>query len=362
MPRHPLSIPPRRRRRSPARVALLFGLLALLLGIAVYVLLGIFTPFKGEGEGTVAVTIPAGSSAREVGDLLADKGVVGSGLFFSLRAAIGGDRDDLRAGRHVLKHDMSNSAAIDALTTVPAVPPVRDVLIPEGPGRREVARLLEQQGVRGDYLAASKRSSELDPRRYGAPRGTPSLEGFLFPATYRLRRKAGARTLVSQQLEAFERAIATVPMRRARARKLSVYDVLIIASMIERETALARERPLIAGVIHNRLRQGINLGIDATTRYAEDNWTKPLTNAELQRDDPFNTRLNAGLPPTPIGNPGLDSIRAAADPAATRALYYVVKPCGNGAHAFSSTDAQFQRDVAAYNAKRDELGRDPSRC
>jgi UPF0755 protein len=362
MPRHPLSVPPRRRRRSPARLALIFALLALLLGIAIYVLLATFTPFRGDGEGRVAVTIPAGSSAREVGDVLADKGVVGSGLFFSLRAAIGGDRDKLRAGRHVLRRDMSNGAAIEALTTVPAAPPVRDVLIPEGPGRREVARLLEREGVPGDYLAASKRSPDLSPRRYGAPRGTPSLEGFLFPATYRLRREAGATTLVSQQLGAFERAIATVPMRRARARNLNVYDVLIIASMVERETALARERRLVAGVIHNRLRERMALGIDATTRYAEDNWSRPLTNAELDRDDPFNTRRNLGLPPTPIGNPGLDSIRAAANPAQTRALYYVVKPCGDGAHAFSSTDEQFQRDVAAYNAKRDELGRDPSRC
>jgi len=362
MPRHPLSIPPRRRRRSPARVALIFGLLVLLLGIAVYVLLGIFTPFRGDGGGRVSVTIPTGSSAREVGDLLADKGVVGSGLFFSLRAAIGGDRDRLRAGRHVLRREMSNGAAIAALTTVPVAAPVRDLLIPEGPGRREVARLLERERVPGDYLAASQRSPDLNPRRYGAPRGTPSLEGFLFPATYRLRREAGARALVSQQLDAFERAIATVPMRRARARNLTVYDVLIIASMVERETALARERPLVAGVIHNRLREGVHLGIDAATRYAEDNWTKPLTNAELERDNPFNTRRNLGLPPTPIGNPGLDSIRAAADPADTRALYYVVKPCGNGAHAFSRTSEQFQRDVAAYNAKRDELGRDPSRC
>lgn len=362
MPRHPLSVPPRRRRRSPARLALIFGLLALLLAIAAYALLATFTPFKGDGEGRVAVTIPAGSSARKVGDLLADKGVVGSGFFFSLRASIGGDRDKLRAGRHVLRRDMSNGAAIEALTAAPAAAPVRDVLIPEGPGRREVARLLEREDVPGDYLAASKGSPDLSPRRYGAPRGTPSLEGFLFPATYRLRRQAGAETLVSQQLAAFERAISAVSMRRARARNLTVYDVLIIASMVERETALARERRLIAGVVHNRLRERMPLGIDATTRYAEDNWSRPLTVSELERDSPFNTRRNAGLPPTPIGNPGLASIRAAANPADTRALYYVVKPCGNGAHAFSTTSEQFQRDVDAYKRKREELGRDPSRC
>ena len=363
MPRHPLTVPPRRRRRAPGRVAALGAVLALLAGLVLYALLAIFTPFKGDGDGRVAVTIPPGSSAREVGDLLADRGVVGSGLFFSLRAAVGGDRDNLRAGRYVLSKDMSNGAALTALTTAPKVAPVRDVLIPEGPGRREVARLVGAAGVRGDYLAASRRNSALRPRRVGAPRATPSLEGFLFPATYRLRDGAGVRTLVTQQLQAFERAIATVPLRRARSKNLTVYDVLIIASMIERETAVPRERRLIAGVIYNRLRQGIPLGIDATTRYDEDNWSRPLKVSELSRDSPYNTRRRKGLPPTPVGNPGLASIRAAANPARTSALYYVVKPCAGGAHAFSSTDAQFQRDVAAYNRKRAELGgKDPSSC
>jgi UPF0755 protein len=362
MPRHPLSVPPRR-RRTPGKIAALGAAIALLAGVLLFALFALFTPFKGDGSGRVAVTIPSGASASEVGDLLAAKGVVGSSFFFALRATLSGDRDALRAGRYVLRRDMSNGAALTALTTVPKVPPVRDVLIPEGPGRREVARLVANAGVSGDYLAASVRSTVLRPRTYGAPRGTPSLEGFLFPATYRLKRDATVRTLVREQLRAFERMIATVPLREARAKNLTVYDVLIIASMVERETAVPRERRIIAGVIYNRLRRGIPLGIDATTRYDEDNWTRPLKVSELRRDSPFNTRRRKGLPPTPIGNPGRASIRAAANPARTDALYYVVKPCGNGAHAFSSTDAQFQRDVAAYDRKRAELGgRDPSTC
>lgn len=363
MPRHPLAIPPRRRRRSPGRVAALITVVGLLLVALLFVANAVFTPLKGDGSGAVRVRIPAGASTREIGDLLADRGVVSSGFFFALRAGLSGDRDKLRSGAFTLKRDMSNGAALTALTTVPVVPPVRDVLIPEGPGRREVARLVARAGVPGNYLAASIRDPALNPRRYGAPRGTPSLEGFLFPATYRLKRSQGVRTLVPQQLAAFKQAIATVPLRRARAKNLTVYDVLIIASMVERETAVPRERRLIAGVIYNRLRQGIPLGIDATTRYDEDNWTRPLTVSELGRASAFNTRRRRGLPPTPIGNPGLASIRAAALPARTTALYYVVKPCANGAHAFSSTDAQFQRDVAAYNAKRAALGgRDPSTC
>jgi uncharacterized YceG family protein len=258
---------------------------------------------------------------------------------------------------------MSNAAALEVLTTAPVAAKTLTVVIPEGPGRREVAPIVARAGVTGSYVRASERSRELNPRRYGAPRGA-SLEGFLFPATYELRtRDASATRLVRDQLRAFERNFGTVSLRQARRRNLTAYDVLIIASMIERETAVARERRLVSSVIYNRLREGIPLGIDATTRYAENNWTRPLKVSELERDSPYNTRRNRGLPPTPIGNPGLASIRAAANPASTSLLFYVVKPCGEGAHNFSRTDAEFQRDVAAYNAKRAELGgKDPSTC
>jgi uncharacterized YceG family protein len=139
--------------------------------------------------------------------------------------------------------------------------------------------------------------------------------------------------------------------------------VLTIASMIDREALVPKDRRLIAAVIYNRLKQGIPLGIDATIRYQLGDFSRPLKVSELQRDTPYNTRKRKGLPPTPIGNPGLASIKAAANPAHVSYLYYVVKPCGNGAHAFSSTDAQFQRDVAAYNRARAKRGgKDPSVC
>jgi len=154
-----------------------------------------------------------------------------------------------------------------------------------------------------------------------------------------------------------------VDLGAAKRRNLTRYDVLIIASMIEREALVAKDRRLISAVIQNRLKQGIPLGIDATIRYELDNFSRPLRVSELKRDTPFNTRTRQGLPPTPIGNPGLASLKAAARPASVGFLYYVVKPCADGAHSFSSTDAAFQRDVAAYNAARDKRGgKDPSRC
>ncbi len=271
--------------------------------------------------------------------------------------------ENLRSGRVVLRRGMSYEAALAELTKAPPpAPVVTKITLPEGPGRKELAARVQQAGFTGSYAKAGRSSTALDPRDFGAPQSA-SLEGFLFPATYELKPGSSAKALVTQQVTAFKREFAKVDMAEARRRKLSRYDVLIIASMIEREALVSKDRRLIAGVVYNRLKQGMPLGIDATIRYDIENFSRPLRESELRRDTPYNTRTRTGLPPGPIGNPGLAAIRAAANPARNDFVYYVVKPCENGAHAFSSSNEKFLRDVAAYNAKRDELGgKDPSQC
>jgi uncharacterized YceG family protein len=324
------------------------------VGAAVTLAFALFEPFKGEGSGRVRVTIPNGATARSIGDLLEQRGVVSNGRLFALRAAISGKRGEFKSGGFVLKKDMSYSAAMKILTTNPGAAPTVRVTIPEGRSRRETAPVVKQAGIEGDYLAAT---SGRPPRDLNAPRRVRSLEGFLFPATFELAKgKASADAVVAEQLKAFRSNIAKVDMRRARRANLTRYDVLTIASMVEREAQLPRERRLIAAVIYNRLKDGIPLGIDATIRYAVHNWSRPLRVSELNVDSPYNLRKHTGLPPTPIGSPGLASIQAAANPAKVSYLYYVVKPGGKGAHAFSSTDAQFQRDVRRYNEARARNG------
>jgi len=157
--------------------------------------------------------------------------------------------------------------------------------------------------------------------------------------------------------------IAGVDMSYAKSKNLTVYDVVTIASMIEKEAQLESERKLISAVIYNRLRDGIPLGIDATIRFANDNYSEPLTESELSADSPYNTRVNAGLPPGPIASPGLASIEAAARPAKVDYLYYVVKPGTCGEHSFSSSYSEFQADVARYNEAREAAGGEsPTTC
>jgi uncharacterized YceG family protein len=211
-------------------------------------------------------------------------------------------------------------------------------------------------------VRASANTSLIRIQSFGPEEKPESLEGFLFPATYELPRFSSVAKLVSQQLTAFRRRFEEVDLSFARNKNLTAYDVITIASMVEREARVERERPLIAAVIYNRLRERQPLGIDATIRYATRNWSSPLTESQLAIDSPYNTRTNQGLPPGPIGNPGQDSLRAAAHPARVGYLYYVVKPGTCGEHAFSSTFESFERDRRRYQAAREAAGGAPTDC
>jgi peptidoglycan lytic transglycosylase G len=327
-------------RGHPLRVV---GALAALA--ALWFLLALFQPFHGDGSGRVVVTIPKGASVSEVGDILDEQGVVSSSTLFQVRVTIAGKRSDLYPGRFVLASGMSYGSAIDALSTAP-VKKVATVTIPEGYSRAQVAPLAEEAGLAGSYMKASR-----------------GHEGFLFPDTFELKPNAPVADLVQLQLQDFKRRIEGVDMSYAKSKNLTVYDVITIASMVEREAMVEEERPLVAAVVYNRLKDGMPLGIDATTRFATGNYEEPLTESELAIDSPYNTRTNAGLPPGPIGSPGLASIEAAAHPAKVDYLYYVVKPGACGEHSFSSTAAEFEADVARYNEARDAAGGEsPDSC
>lgn len=353
----------RRRSAGPRIVA---GVVVVLVIVGVWFLNSIFQPFGGggDGSGNVTVKIPQGASSGEIADLLEARGVIASSFFFGLRASVDGERSKLKSGTYRLRRDMSYGAALSALTKVEekAVVPTISVAIPEGRSRRETVAIARRAGLRGDYLTASRRSRDLDPVRYGAPRDA-TLEGFLFPATYELNKGAKVQRLVADQLRAFKQNFATIDLGYARSKRLTAFDVLTIASMVEREVSVASERPLVAAVIYNRLRDGIPLGIDATLRFEQNDWVNPLKQSTIDADTPYNTRIRQGLPPGPIGSPGLASIKAAARPANSRALYYVVKPGTCGEHAFSDSFERFQADVAKYNQAREAAGgKSPTRC
>ncbi len=252
----------------------------------------------------------------------------------------------------------SDSPPSETTAAVPAVARLR-IIFPEGLNVREMGDrvaavrkiAIAKRGVtpkltRVRYLTAV--SNARPPKVFLHDWKSRSLEGFLFPALYEFTQFTNGNELVADQLTAFRKAFARVNLSYARSKNLTPYDVLKIASMVEKETAAPRERKLVAAVIYNRLHNKMPLGIDATIRYGlKIPGTRSLTKAAIASDNPYNSRRFPGLPPTPIANPGLASIKAAAHPAAVDYLYYVRIP-GTTRHFFTASESEFLRKVCEF--------------
>jgi UPF0755 protein len=244
-----------------------------------------------------------------------------------------------------------DEAAVQTTTATAPAGPTLKIVFPEGFTRTDMAAriaavneiALEKRDVKTRlapkaYLRLTKRGAL--PRDFAKAK-FPNLEGFLFPATYSFTKNTTTRGLVNMQLDAFTNAWAGVDLKYAKSKNLTAYDVLIIAAMVEKEVQVPKERPLVAAVIYNRLKAGIALGIDATIRYGLDiPPTKEILESQLDSDSPYNTRKFVGLPPTPIANPGLASIQAAAHPAKVNYTFFIRKPdCRS--HYFTASQEEF---------------------
>ncbi|MEO5576030.1 MAG: endolytic transglycosylase MltG [Gaiellaceae bacterium] len=257
-----------------------------------------------------------------------------------------------------LRGDDGDTEAAPPVTTAAPKPTVLRIVFPEGFNRKEmVQRVAEVRQIAktkrkvtpklsGNAYAKASKAAKAPAEFRKDARG---IEGFLFPATYEFTPRTTAAQLVADQLEFFAANWSKVDLAEARKKNLTPYDVLIIASMIEKETIAPDERPKVAAVIYNRLKAGMSLGIDATIRYGLDvPGTASLRVSQLESDHPYNTRNRPGLTPTPIANPGLASMQAAAHPAKVDYLYFVRKP--DKVHHF------FTASAAEFNAKACEYG------
>jgi uncharacterized YceG family protein len=244
----------------------------------------------------------------------------------------------------------SSGQATQDTTTGPPPKPVLRIIFPEGFTRVQMGdRITAVNKIAEDTRHITPKLSEQEylrltkttdpPQKF--PKNVPNLEGFLFPATYDFTEDTTTKELVSDQLEAFDRNWGQIDLKYAESKNLTPYDVLIIASMIEKEVQVAKERPLVAAVIYNRLHLGMALQIDATLRYGLDiPPTQAILQSQLESDNPYNTRKFTGLTPTPIANPGLAAMQAAAHPAKVNYLYYVRKPdCQS--HFFTASEREF---------------------
>lgn len=335
-----------------------FALLILVLVAVIGVGGGLYWQLhRGQGANASRLTFHVGSgdTVTSIANRLQADSVISNALLFRLDAKLQGLSAKLKVGDFTLRRNMSIDDMVAAFTVF------RDktiqITIPEGWRAEQIAARLQKHGISSrQFMREVRHPSVSSPILSDMPAGK-SLEGYLFPNTYNVDAQAGAKAkaiaAVQQMLDALNREFTPAMRDSARRSGLSVYQVLTLASIVEREARVPDERRIIASVYLNRLRgKGWVLNADPTIQYAvgtPKNWWPILTAAQLKQPGPYNTYINAGLPPTPIANPGIASIRAVLNPASTNYFYFVARNDGTGRQAFAHTYAEQLANQQKYH-------------
>ncbi len=327
------------------KLAVLFLFVAALAGAAWWFYSGVDRPYKGYEALETFVEIPQGAGSIAIARRLADAGVVSDVTSFRLALWVTGHGRHLQAGEYRFDRPMSARQVADKIARGDVF--VRPITFPEGMTIKQMAALYESKGFgpAKDFAAAAANAalvSAIDPE-------ARDLEGYLFPDTYKLPRRATAAQLVARMVQSFMKALTPDLIEAADARQLTVRQLVTLASIVEKETGNKEERPLVAAVYANRLRIGMGLQCDPTVIYALERMGRyhgNLTREDLQLDSRYNTYRYAGLPPGPIASPGRAALEAAARPADAPFLYFVSR--NDGSHAFAATLDEHNRNVQKY--------------
>jgi UPF0755 protein len=309
---------------------LVIGGSALLLAL---LLILIYAGFLPAGGGKTVVNIPDGSSAGSIGCILAEKGIVRSPFAFKLLVRLSGKSGRLQPGAYELSGSMTPSAVLKKIVSGEVC--ARWVTVPEGFTVRQVAERLAAKGLADKSRFESFATQRGQSFKAGFPSPGPSLEGYLFPDTYLVPEGVSEEKIIDNMLQAFCDKVAEPLRGDIAASGMSMHQVITLASLIEREAKVPGDRALVSAVLHNRLKKNMRLQVDATVLYSLGAHKSRVLYRDLTVDSPYNTYRNAGLPPGPIANPGLASIKAALHPANADYLYYVARP--DGSHIFSRT-------------------------
>jgi len=293
----------------------------------------------GSGSVVKDISLPSKSGVKKLAVDLENGGIIRSRLHFMLVGRLTGLSGRLKAGDYRFNNAMTPYAILDKVARGDV--DYRRFTLPEGYSIYQAAELLEQKGyfTKDEFLKACR-----DPQllaRLGIT--ASSAEGYLFPATYNLTLSATAEQLVSQMVNRFEKGAAVI---KGGGRGLSRHQLVTLASMIEKEAVVGTEKTLISSVFHNRLKLGMPLQSDPTAVYGVRAFAGKVTKADILRPSPYNTYRIKGLPPGPIGNPGADTLKAAAQPAAANYLYFVARK--DGTHHFSRTLEEHNRAVRQF--------------
>lgn len=297
---------------------------------------------------TVEVNVPTGSRVTDLGSLLGEADIVSNATLF--RFWIRGKDIDLQAGTYSFQRNSSFEEVAEVLRGAPLVVATEDLTVPEGLTLDQIVALLPEEVSRFTPEAVLAAVADPANRSRFLPADQPSLEGMLFPSTYEVGPNDNESTMVRRMVDEMDQQASAARIDLGlpgdNVPTLNAYEIITVASLIERESGNPDESPRIARVIYNRILEGMPLGIDATSRYeAEGNGTE----LDFESDSPYNTRIEPGLPPTPIASPGRDSLDAALNPATGPELYYVLE--SEGQHFFTSSFDEFQEKKDECEAK-----------
>ncbi|HEY4695796.1 MAG TPA: endolytic transglycosylase MltG [Candidatus Hydromicrobium sp.] len=338
------------RNKFTVRVNLIILLLVISLLFFYITSCGLFSGEKKDivPEGTeVEFEIKEGMTLKEIAGLLEEKGIIDSAFLFRLFVEERGKEGSLIPGIYTLEASSEYEEVLTKITAGPVVITYK-FIIPEG---FTVKQIIER--VTGDVPFIKNEDMEqavdISDYSYDYLKDAESLEGFLFPKTYEITIDYTARNIIEMMLAQYQLETGSLDYSFAENKNLNRYDVLKIASLIEREAYVPEERALISAVIHNRLDIGMKLDIDATLSYILDKWEEGLTDADKENESLYNTYIHAGLPPTPICNPGLASIEAALNPADVDYLYFVVTDSETHTHSFASTLEEHEKNRSNAN-------------
>ncbi|HVL88775.1 MAG TPA: endolytic transglycosylase MltG, partial [Actinomycetota bacterium] len=331
-----------RRRRGLVKLAAFFLVLFGLLGGTALYVRSVAAGTAGAGA-PVKIVVPEGASAGQIAELLAGKDIIDNAWIFKLFARFDGRAGSLKPGEYDMQTGMSFGEVLRTLEDGPVIR-IERVTIPEGKTVGEVVDIIRTK----TSISATEFKAEIDSGRHRLPimpDNVKSLEGLLYPKTYDIREGATAGQVLKMMLDQFTDETRALDFSKAKA-NLTPYQVVIAASLIEREAKIDEDRPKIAQVIYNRIARGMRLQIDATVQYGylmkTGSYKGRLTYADYELDHPYNTYRIDGLPPGPIASPRLASIVAMLEPADTDAIYYI--HCDKrGGHAFAKTASEFEK-------------------
>jgi UPF0755 protein len=320
-------------------------LLVAFAGFGAWLYFALERPYKGYQPEEQFVEIPQGAGTGSIGARLVAAGVVRDTLSFRFELARTGSGRRLQAGEYRFDRPMTVREVVAKIARGDVY--LRPITFPEGLTIRQMSELFESKGF-GPALEFVAAASDAGPIRH-LDAEARDLEGYLFPDTYTLPRRATAAQLIPRMVEGFEKVLTPQLRAQAASRGVSVRELVTLASIVEKETGSAEERPLVSAVCWNRMKAGIRLQVDPTVIYALERagrYTGNITRDDLQIDSPYNTYRYAGLPPGPIAAPGRASLEAAANPADVPYIYFVSR--NDGTHAFASTLDEHNRNVAEF--------------